>query len=63
MKVRECKKCEEIFRFVDEETEWKDFGTYSMKIIRCPKCGAVSILQTVEDKNLYVNTDDRYYNY
>ena len=63
MKVRLCTKCNTVYSYSENDIEWQEFGTFSMKIIRCEKCGAVSILQTVEDKNIYVNTDSRFYNY
>lgn len=63
MNVQLCKKCDSTYQLSDSDIEWKEFGTFSMKIIKCKNCGAVSILETIEDKNIHVNTDPRFYNY
>ena len=49
MSVQLCKKCDSTYQLSDSDIEWKEFGTFSMKIIKCKNCGAVSILETIED--------------
>lgn len=54
-----CKKCNEA---IDPKGgQWKEYSSYSVKLVKCPKCGCYNEVRTIEDKSLNVNFDDRYY--
>lgn len=56
-----CKKCDLIFDYNQEDAFWKEFSTYSVKLIRCPKCGCLNTVRIIEDESLQVNFDEKYY--
>lgn len=59
-----CRKCEQIFHYQTTDCFWDDQGYgYSTKLVRCPECGQIQILEHVEDISLDINNDERFYTY
>lgn len=56
-----CKKCHNNFVFYDKDTKWKDFGTYSVKLVECPYCKRFVPVKYEDASGLCVNTDQKYY--
>lgn len=57
-----CRNCNQAIQYKNEDTFWDERGYgYSIKLVRCPKCGHISVIKYVEDTGLNVNFDDRYY--
>lgn len=60
--VKTCKKCKDMFAYDQNDTFWDESGSgYSLKLVKCPKCGMYNILKVEEDLGLDVNNDSRYY--
>lgn len=62
----ECKCCKEYFQYDLEDCFYiENSSGYSTKLINCPHCGAITILQTWIDYHSLtcVNDDPRYYEY
>lgn len=59
-----CPTCNESF-YYSEEDVWFDNKScgYSVKLVKCPRCGGISRIKYYEDINLDVNNDERFYNY
>lgn len=56
-----CKKCGTSFVFMPDEIKWYDFGTYSVKTVKCSDCGCVNELKYEDAAGLYTNNDRRLY--
>lgn len=56
-----CKSCNDYVEYKDKDCSFREYSTYSVKLLPCPKCGKMIVVRTIEDKALYVNTDARYY--
>ena len=56
-----CKKCKENFIFLNKETWWNNYGTYSVKLVKCPYCETINSVKLEEASGLDVNNDRRYY--
>ncbi|WP_346961396.1 hypothetical protein [Clostridium sp.] len=63
MNNHKCIKCKEKFIFDDNETKWKECGTYSVKLTKCPHCNTINPLKYVDAPGLHVNSDIKYYLY
>jgi predicted nucleic acid-binding Zn ribbon protein len=61
MYILVCKKCNEKSEIEQDNIRWAEHGTYSAKITKCPKCGAVNVIKTINAPGLFVNNDERYY--
>ena len=48
-----------------EDDVWFDEQScgFSVKLVKCPRCGGISRIKYYEDKNLDVNNDERFYEY
>lgn len=57
-----CIKCHSSLIKNECTIKWFEYGSYSQKKIHC-KCGCWSTLETIEDRALSLNEDDRYYEY
>lgn len=59
-----CPVCNETFFYSNNDTWFDEHNCgYSVKLVKCPHCGAVKRIKYYEDKNLDVNNDDRFYDY
>lgn len=58
-----CEKCQDYSIYYEEECRWIDYGTYSVKVITCKQCGCVHVIKYEDANGLFVNTDERYYQY
>lgn len=58
-----CEKCQNISTYSDEECLWFDYGTYSVKTILCKQCGGIHTIRYEDASGLFVNTDEKYYQY
>lgn len=57
-----CSACDLDFVFKPDEQWFDEHGLgYSTKLCRCPYCGKIVILKYIEDHNLDVNSDERFY--
>lgn len=60
--ITECKKCNSIVRFKEEDTFWDESGyMYSTKLVKCPHCGNYLILGYESD--CWLQTHCNYYKY
>ena len=55
--------CSECNRFYEVKTWWMDYGTYSVKLAKCPDCEKTYVLKYQDSAGLKVNTDKRFYTY
>ncbi|MCR5421991.1 MAG: hypothetical protein K6E98_13410 [Lachnospiraceae bacterium] len=47
-----------------EKSLWDESGYgYSTKLLKCPQCGIIYILKYIEDENINLNYDLKYYEY
>ena len=54
-----CKKCKSSFKFKPDETFWDEHGTgYSVKLVKCPVCGCVNVVEHIEDYGFSKQNDD-----
>lgn len=59
-----CCKCMEDYKYTTDDIEYDESGYgYTTKIVKCPKCGCVKIIEFIEDKSLDINNDERFYIY
>ena len=59
-----CPMCNETFFYSNNDTWFDEHNCgSSIKLVKCPRCGAVKRIKYYEDKNLDVNNDDRFYDY
>lgn len=59
---KECKKCDVIFTYTSDEVWWDEKGYgYSTKLVKCPYCGCINVIQYNEDYGNDVNNDERFY--
>lgn len=56
-----CRKCQEYFVFLPDETRWLEFDTYSEKITNCPYCGCINTIKYQDGFNQNPNLDERYF--
>ena len=56
-----CIKCLKKFQYKNTDCRFYEFAGYSQKVIQCPECNTHNVVQTIEDRALYVNDDSRYY--
>lgn len=56
-----CSKCKESFVYFPDEVKWIDYGTYSVKVCKCPYCGTVQSIKFEDAFGQDVNNDKRYY--
>lgn len=56
-----CTKCKKNFVYFPEETWWNHYGTYSVKLCKCPNCNTIQSVKFIEASGLDVNNDERYY--
>lgn len=62
--IIQCKKCKKKYHYNLEDIEYDFTGYgYITKLIRCPYCKKVKIVEYIEDKSLDVNNDKRFYIY
>lgn len=60
-KLLECKKCNKVFEYTDEQSYWQEAGTYSVKLVKCPDCNTINVIRYIDAPGLHVNEDSRYY--
>lgn len=59
-----CEKCEAEIKYKNIDIIWDESGYgYTTKLLKCPKCGYLNIVEYIEDVSLDVNNDIRYYQY
>lgn len=59
-----CPTCDDYFYYTDEDVWFDEHSCgYSVKLVKCPRCGVIKRIKYYEDKNLDVNNDERFYNY
>ena len=56
-----CLRCGTNYVWFEKEAWWQDYGTYSVKLTKCPHCQCINSLKHEDASGLYVNTDKRYY--
>ena len=56
-----CSKCNENFVYFQNETWWNNYGTYSVKLCKCPYCGNIQSVKFENASGLDVNNDRRYF--
>ena len=62
--VEICPTCDDYFYYTDEDIWFDEHSCgYSVKLVKCPRCGVIKSIKYYEDKNLDVNNDERYYDY
>jgi len=59
---QKCIKCE-CDLTPEQATQTIIYGNYEAKLGVCPCCGTTNTIAHIIDKNIYVNTDERYYIY
>lgn len=60
----DCKKCKSNFIYHQQEVFFDDKGFgYSTKLVKCPECGCINVIQYIEDRAIKLNNDSRYYDY
>lgn len=59
-----CPTCDDGFYYTEDDV-WFDEQScgFSVKLVKCPRCGGISRIKYYEDKNLDVNNDERFYDY
>lgn len=59
-----CKRCGQKFYYKLDNTYWDEHGFgYTTKLVKCTFCSCPNVLEHVEDKNLDINNDKRFYEY
>ena len=60
--VCECIQCKAMFEYTetDARLDYSGYG-YTAKLVECPNCKQINIVKFIEDKNLNINNDERYY--
>ena len=61
--IKKCNKCGQESLYSNEDCYWQEFHSYSQKLFKCPFCGCVNVIATIEDLSLNINNDERYYDY
>lgn len=62
--VINCNKCDGTNEYNESDYFWDENGFgYSTELVRCKDCGCMIIVKVIEDNNLDVNNDKRYYRY
>lgn len=58
-----CKKCGSYFKFNNNDAYFDEHGFgYSTKLVKCPECGSINVLYTLEDFGISkLNSDERLY--
>lgn len=57
-----CNKCGKITKHSNENIKWDEHGYgYATKICVCQHCGKINIVKIVEDYDIDVNKDERFY--
>ena len=59
-----CPTCDDYFCYTDEDIWFDEHSCgYSVKLVKCPRCGVIKRIKYYEYKNLDVNSDERFYDY
>lgn len=59
--IFECNHCTQISSVDVNAPYWIETVSGSYKLCKCPVCGNIVELKYIEDENLDVNNDERYY--
>ncbi len=57
--TKECIRCNNDFKYSEDQCRWNYQGVTPTKIIECPHCSCIQAVKFEPEKNL--NYDERYY--